>query len=140
MSRPFELIAVDDGSTDGSREVLLQLAGEHPRLKVAFLRRNYGQSAALDAGFRLAAGELIVTLDADLQNDPADIPQLIRILERDGLDLITGNRAGRQDALLARTLPSRVANFMIRRVTGTRIRDLGCALKVYRRQLVEELH
>src|SRR5690348_15820304 len=140
LGRPFEIIAVDDGSTDGSRELLLAIADSNPQLKVVCLRRNYGQSAALDAGFRLASGELFVTLDADRQNDPADIPRLIDVLERDHLDLVAGERVGRQDDFLLRTVPSRIANFFIRRVTRTRIRDLGCALKVYRRHVVNELH
>jgi glycosyltransferase involved in cell wall biosynthesis len=140
MRRPFEIIAVDDGSTDGSRELLLSIAATDPSLKVVCLRRCYGQSAALDAGFRLAAGDVFVTLDADLQNDPADIPRMIELLEREQLDLVTGERVGRKDGFLLRRLPSLIANFFIRRVTRTRIRDLGCALKVYRRQVVKELH
>ena len=136
----FEIIAVDDGSTDGSRELLLQLAAENPVLRVVCLRRNYGQSAAMDAGFRAASGDVIVTLDADGQNDPADIPRLLDLLEREGLDLVAGERVNRKDGFLPRTLPSRIANFLIRRVTRTRLRDLGCALKVYRRAVIDELH
>jgi glycosyltransferase involved in cell wall biosynthesis len=107
---------------------------------VICLRRNYGQAAALDAGFRAARGEIVVTLDADGQNDPADIPKLLDKLQREDLDMVSGRRAKRKDALLPRMIPSRIANFIIRRVTATRNRDLGCALKVYRRHVIKELH
>jgi glycosyltransferase involved in cell wall biosynthesis len=140
LGRTFEIIAVDDGSTDGSRELLLEIATDEPALKVACLRRNCGQAAALDAGFRLTAGQIIATLDADRQNDPADIPRLIRLLEEKDLDFVSGQRLSRQDPFLLRTLPSAIANFLIRRVTGTKIRDLGCALKVYRREVIDEIH
>ncbi|CAN5357540.1 glycosyltransferase family 2 protein [soil metagenome] len=140
MNRSFEVIAVDDGSTDGSRELLLKLADTCPHLRVICLRRNYGQAAALDAGFRVAAGELVVTLDADGQNDPADIPKLVRVMEEQKLDCVSGRRAGRKDSFLPRVVPSTIANFLIRCVTHTRNRDLGCALKVYRRAIIEELH
>jgi glycosyltransferase involved in cell wall biosynthesis len=135
----FEIIAVDDGSTDGSRELLQELSRQIPFLKVIFLRRNYGQSAAFDAGFRASTGRLVVTMDADLQNDPADIPKMVSLLQRDDLDFVAGNRKHRQDHFIIRKLPSRIANWLIRRVTGTKSHDLGCSLKLYRRELVQEL-
>jgi glycosyltransferase involved in cell wall biosynthesis len=138
--RGFEVIAVDDGSTDGTAKLLRRLAAERPWLRVILLRRNCGQSAALDAGFRAAAGRLIATMDADGQNDPADLARLIRTMEAEDADFVTGRRACRHDALILRKLPSRIANAAIRAVTRTRQRDLGCSLKLYRRELVQELN
>lgn len=138
-SKTFEIIAIDDGSRDGSRQVLIELARQRPDLKVIVFRRNCGQSAAFDAGFRFASGRVIVTLDADRQNDPADIPKMLAMLD-EGYDVVTGFRAQRQDQFLLRTLPSRIANFIIRRVTKTQVRDLGCSLKVYRREITDELN
>lgn len=137
--RPYEIIAVDDGSTDGSAELLRQLAAIMPFLKVLIFRRNSGQSAAFDAGFRNATGQIVVTMDADGQNDPADIVRMIALLEKQGYDFVAGNRARRRDGFVLRKLPSRIANFLIRRVTKTRLRDLGCSLKVYRREVTDEL-
>src|SRR5581483_3122243 len=135
----YEVIAVDDGSTDGSADLLRELAGEKDYLKVILFRQNFGQSAAFDAGFRAASGRLVVTMDADLQNDPADIPRMIEMLEQNQLDFVAGNRGDRKDALVLRKLPSRIANRLIRFVTGTKLHDLGCSLKLYRREFVSEL-
>lgn len=134
----FEVIAVDDGSRDGTRELLRRLVGEKPYLRAIFFRRNSGQSAAFDAGFRAASGRVVVTMDADRQNDPRDIPRLLAKLD-EGFDLVTGWRKHRKDAVLLRTLPSRAANAFIRWVTGTRVHDLGCSLKVYRREITDEI-
>ncbi len=138
MGRPFEVIAVDDGSRDGSRELLRARCLEKPYLKAVFFRRNCGQSAAFDAGFRHASGDILITLDADLQNDPKDIPALLEKLS-EGFDVVTGWRRQRKDGALLRKLPSRVANALIRAVTGTKVHDLGCSLKVYRREITSEL-
>jgi glycosyltransferase involved in cell wall biosynthesis len=137
--RAYEVIAVDDGSTDGSARVLRELAEEKPFVKALFFRQNYGQSAAFDAGFRHAAGAIVVTMDADLQNDPRDIPLMVEKVEREGYDFVAGFREKRRDGLLLRRLPSQVANFIIRKTTGTALRDLGCSLKVYRREVTDEL-
>jgi glycosyltransferase involved in cell wall biosynthesis len=137
--RSFEVIAVDDGSTDGSVDLLRDLAVEKSYLRVIAFRQNYGQAAAFDAGFRASTAKLVVTMDADLQNDPADIPRMIDLLEREHLDFVAGNRGQRKDGLVLRKLPSRMANWLIRRVTGTRLRDLGCSLKLYRREVINEL-
>jgi glycosyltransferase involved in cell wall biosynthesis len=135
----FEVIAVDDGSTDGSADLLRDLASEKRYLKLIIFRQNYGQSAAFDAGFRAATAKWIVTMDADLQNDPADIPRMIELMERDHLDFVAGNRGDRKDGFVLRKFPSRIANLLIRAVTGTKLRDLGCSLKLYRREVVSEL-
>lgn len=138
--RSFELICVDDGSRDGSDEVLATLAAATPWLRPAWLVRNYGQSSALQAGFERAQGRYIVTLDADLQNDPADIPALLQLLdERPELDMVSGWRRERQDAALSRRLPSRLANRLISHVTDVHLHDYGCALKAYRREIIERV-
>jgi glycosyltransferase involved in cell wall biosynthesis len=135
--RRYELIFVDDGSTDGSRERLETLAQADPRVRVVLFRRNYGQTAALQAGIDWSSGRIVVTLDGDLQNDPADIPVMLAKLE-EGYDLVHGWRQKRQDAW-HRRLPSRLANWLIARVTGVPVHDLGCTLKVIRREVAEEL-
>jgi glycosyltransferase involved in cell wall biosynthesis len=138
--RTFELICVDDGSRDGSASVLERLAAERAWLKPLYLIRNYGQSAALQAGFDAAQGEIIVTLDGDLQNDPADVPGLLKILdERPEVDVISGWRKERQDRTLSRKLPSMAANRIISRVTGVELHDYGCALKLYRAEVIRGL-
>lgn len=135
----YEIIAVDDGSRDRSREILEELAREKGHLRAVFFRRNSGQAAAFDAGFRHASGRLLATMDADRQNDPADLPRLLARLEDGGFDVVTGWRKDRKDGVFLRKLPSRAANWIIRRVTGTRIHDLGCSLKVYRREITDEI-
>jgi glycosyltransferase involved in cell wall biosynthesis len=134
----FELLFVDDGSADGSYEVLETLALADSRVRVVRLRRNFGQSAALQAGIDWSAGAVLVTLDGDLQNDPADIPMLLKKLD-EGHDAVLGLRAGRRDHFLARKLPSLLANWLIRRVTGVRSRDLGCTLRAMRRETAQGL-
>ncbi len=136
--REFEVILVDDGSRDGSLERLTQLATRDPRVKVIQFRRNYGQTAAMYAGMQAASGEIVITLDGDLQNDPADIPMLVAKLE-EGYDLVHGWRKHRQDALVNRKLPSRLANWIISRVTRFPVNDLGCTLKAMRREVAQEL-
>ena len=134
----FELVLVNDGSSDGTAEVLEQLSGEVPELVAVLLRKNYGQTAAMAAGFDAASGEVIVSLDGDLQNDPADIPMLLSKL-REGYDLVSGWRHQRQDAAIQRKLPSRIANRLIGRVTGVRLHDYGCSLKAYRREVLADM-
>lgn len=133
---PYEVIMVDDGSKDGSLEVLEELAAADPeRVRVVALRRNFGQTAAIAAGIDRAAGEIIVLLDADLQNDPSDIPMMLKEMES-GYDVISGWRIHRQDKFLTRTLPSAIANWMISQVTGVHLHDYGCTLKAYRREVI----
>ena len=135
----YEIICVDDGSGDGSDQLLKQQAQTRTDLRAVILRRNYGQTAAIAAGFGHAAGKIIITLDGDLQNDPADIPILMAKLE-EGYDLVSGWRKNRQDASLTRVLPSKIANWLIGRVTGVRVHDYGCSLKAYRAELVADMN
>ena len=134
----FELVLVNDGSSDGTAAVLERISRDVPELVAVLLRKNYGQTAAMAAGFDVAAGEVIVSLDGDLQNDPADIPMLLNKL-REGYDLVSGWRHQRQDAALQRKLPSRIANRLIGRVTGVRLHDYGCSLKAYRREVLADM-
>jgi dolichol-phosphate mannosyltransferase len=136
LGRPCEMIFVDDGSTDGSLEALRRLARSDPAVRIVRLRRNAGQSAALAAGFRAARGGLVVTLDADLQNDPADIPGLLDRL--DDFDVVCGVRADRQDAWLRRA-SSRIAAGVRNRLTGDPVADAGCTLRVYRAELLRRI-
>jgi len=138
LNRPWEIIFVDDGSTDDSEERLKDLAARDQRVKLVSFRRNYGQTAAMQAGIDHALGEIIVTLDGDLQNDPLDIPVLVKKIDA-GFDLAHGWRKLRQDTWLTRKLPSRVANWLISRVTRFPIHDLGCTLKAMRREIAVEL-
>ena len=137
MPYTWEVVLVDDGSEDSSLQVLSQLAEEDPaHLRVVSFRRNFGQTAAIAAGLDYAKGEIIILLDADLQNDPADIPMLLEKLD-EGYDLVSGWRKKRQDTYLTRTLPSNLANMLISRVTGVPLHDYGCTLKAYRREVLE---
>lgn len=133
----YELIFIDDGSTDRSFEILKGLQASDPRVRVIRFRRNFGQTAALSAGFARARGEVVVALDADLQNDPADIPMLVAKLD-EGYDVVSGWRKVRHDAALKRKLPSRLANGLISYITGVRLHDYGCTLKAYRREILAE--
>ena len=136
----YELIAVDDGSTDGSARRLRELAEQHPWVRAVCLVRNYGQSSALQAGFDRVRGRYVVTLDADLQNEPDDIPLLLQRLETDpAVDMVSGWRKDRQDAELSRKLPSRIANKLISNATGVHLHDYGCALKAYRRPIIDRI-
>jgi len=132
----YEIITVDDGSGDGSFAVLKELALADKRLRVIRFRRNFGQTAAMAAGFEAARGEVIIPMDGDLQNDPADIPLLLEKI-KEGFDVVSGWRKDRQDAFINRTLPSRIANGLISRMTGVHLHDYGCTLKAYRREVLE---
>src|SRR5262249_21906634 len=134
----YEVIFVDDGSVDGSFAVLEELAAADARVKVVRLRRNFGQTPALQAGIDWSSGDLLATMDGDLQNDPADLPRLLEKLD-EGHDAVFGWRRDRKDSFLIRTLPSRMANWLIRKVTGVRVRDMGCTIRVMRRDLAESL-
>src|SRR5205807_4999852 len=131
---PWEAVFVDDGSIDGSFAALEELGARDPRVKVVRLRRNFGQTAALQAGIDWASGDVIATMDGDLQNDPADIPRLLDKLA-EGYDAVLGQRARRQDNFLIRKLPSMMGNWLIRKVTGVDIKDMGCTLRAMSREL-----
>lgn len=134
----YEILAIDDGSTDKSFEILQKIQQTDPHLRIIRFRRNFGQTAALSAGFKYAQGQVIVPLDADGQNDPADIPRLLTKLE-EGYDIVSGWRKDRKDNPVTRTLPSRMANWLIGRITGVRLHDYGCTLKAYRAESLKPI-
>jgi dolichol-phosphate mannosyltransferase len=136
LPHAFEVLVIDDGSRDRSFERLQTAAARLPELKVVRFRRNYGQTAAMMAGIDFARGDVLVSLDADLQNDPADIPLLLAKLE-EGFDVVSGWRKARRDARFRRTMVSRAANWMISRISGVRLSDYGCTLKAYRRDVIK---
>jgi len=136
--RPYEIIVIDDGSTDESFTILARLQGVDPHLRVIRFRRNFGQTAAFAAGFEHARGRIIVTSDGDLQNDPRDIPALVEMLEN-GCDIACGWRKDRKDAFLSRRLPSMIANWLISASTGVHLHDYGCSLKAFRAEVVKPL-
>ncbi len=139
LNQPAEIILVNDGSSDGTADALDAVAASDERVVVAHLRRNFGQSAAMAAGFDLARGEVVVAMDADLQNDPADIPLLLETLAA-GHDVVSGWRKDRKDPWLTRRLPSNIANGLISWMTGVHLHDYGCSLKAYRREVLEDIH
>jgi glycosyltransferase involved in cell wall biosynthesis len=137
--RNYEILYVDDGSVDKSLEVLQSLEAADAHVRVFTFRRNFGQTAAMAAGIEAANGKMIAFLDSDGQNDPSDIPKLVAKLE-EGYDLVSGYRERRQDPFLTRILPSKIANFIIRKATGVHLQDYGCSLKVYRAELLKSFH
>ncbi len=139
MPLSYEIMFIDDGSTDGSYDKMKELHQDYPQISVIRFRRNYGQTAAFAAGFDHAKGEIIVTLDADRQNDPADVPILLAKLQ-EGYDVVNGWRQNRQDGFLLRRLPSSIANRLIARATGVRLHDRGCSLRAYRIEVANDLN
>jgi len=138
LGRSFEILLIDDGSSDESLQIYPELCRKYEPVKVIRLRRNFGQTAAFSAGFDFARGRVIVTMDGDLQNDPADIPALLKRIE-DGYDLVSGWRVHRQDKKVTRILPSRIANWLISRLTGVALHDYGCSLKAYRAEVAKNV-
>jgi glycosyltransferase involved in cell wall biosynthesis len=136
--RPYELVLIDDGSTDDSFALLAELQARDSRVRVVRFRRNFGQTAAFSAGFRFARGRLIATADGDLQNDPGDLPRMVELIDQ-GQDIVCGWRKDRKDAFITRRLPSMMANRLISWATGVRLHDYGCSLKVFRAEVVKPL-
>ena len=133
----YEIVYVDDGSTDGTLKVLYAI--DHPCLKVVSFRKNYGQSLALMAGIDYAAGDFIATMDGDLQNDPSDIPEMLKLAEEGDWDMVAGERVNRRDGMVLRKIPSMIANYIIRNAAGVQLKDYGCALKVFRKEIARDL-
>ncbi|HUV93830.1 MAG TPA: glycosyltransferase family 2 protein [Anaerolineae bacterium] len=138
LNLDYEIICAEDGSQDGSFERLRALARQDHRVKVIRFRRNFGQTAGFSAGFAYASGDIVITIDADLQNDPASIPALLDKIH-EGYDVVSGWRTNRRDAFLTRRLPSKIANWLISRTTGIRVHDRGCSLRAHRREIVKEI-
>jgi glycosyltransferase involved in cell wall biosynthesis len=139
ISHPeYEILLVDDGSTDTTFQVAKKVAKQDPRIKIIKFRKNYGQTPAMSAGIDMARGSILVTMDGDLQNDPADIPLLLGKIE-EGYDIVVGWRHKRQDKLITRKIPSKIANWLIGKVTGVPIKDNGCSLKAYRPEVIKKI-
>jgi glycosyltransferase involved in cell wall biosynthesis len=133
----YEVILVDDGSTDATRKRIVEHADDHTKL--VELRKNYGQSTAMTAGIDHANGKYVALLDGDLQNDPSDIPFMVDLLKREDWDVVAGNRKNRKDGMVLRKIPSKIANAMIRRMTGVYIKDYGCTLKIFKKEIADDL-
>jgi len=138
LEKKYEIIFVDDGSTDGTYDSLRKICQDDENVKVVVFRRNFGQSAAISAGFDYARGDVIITLDADLQNDPDDIPRLLEKINED-FDVVSGWRVNRKDPFLTRKLPSYISNWVISFFTGVKLHDYGCTLKAYKKELAKEI-
>jgi len=138
IGKKYEVILIDDGSIDGSFKELLKIHENNKNYKIIRFRKNFGQTPAMSAGFDYANGEIIITLDADLQNDPKDIPALLKKID-EGYDIVSGWRINRQDKAVSRRLPSKIANWLIARLTGVKIHDYGCTLKAYRSDVVKNV-
>ena len=136
---PFEIILVNDGSSDDTWVEIEKVSGDYLNLLGVDLITNYGQSSALSAGIDQAGGELIVLMDGDMQNDPADVPMMLDTLKEKDCDVVSGERINRKDSAISRRFPSRIANFFIRLITGVKLRDYGCALRVFRRDIALNL-
>ncbi len=134
----FEAIFVDDGSTDNTRGEIKKINDD--RFVLVELKKNYGQSSALQAGIDHAEGEFVVLLDGDLQNDPADIPMMLKMMEEDEWEMVAGVRANRKDGMFLRKVPSKIANYMIRKATGIHMKDLGCTLKIFTKETIKSIH
>ena len=135
----YEIILVNDGSNDGSWELIEKMAREDARIRGISFRRNYGKSAALYCGFEMAGGEVVITMDADLQDDPQELPELYRMIREDGYDLVSGWKQKRYDSKLTKNLPSKIYNAAARRVTGIKLHDMNCGLKAYRKEVVKNI-
>lgn len=137
LKRPYEIVFIDDGSRDRTFAALEDMQKKDPNVVVVSFRRNFGQTAAMAAGFDYAKGDIIVTMDADLQNDPKDIPKLLDSIR--GFDIVSGWRKHRKDPFISRRLPSIIANWLISRTTGVHLHDYGCTLKAYRKEVIKDI-
>ena len=135
----YEVLMIDDGSDDGSWDTIKELSAVNPHIRAYSFRRNYGKSAALQTGFREAAGDVVITMDADLQDSPDEIPELYRMIKEDGYDLVSGWKKVRHDNTLTKNIPSKIYNFTARKVTGLKLHDMNCGLKAYRGDVVKEI-
>jgi glycosyltransferase involved in cell wall biosynthesis len=135
----YEVWMIDDGSTDNSWDIIQQLAAANPNVKGIKFQRNYGKSAALNEGFRAAQGDVIITMDADLQDSPDEIPELYRMIREDGYDLVSGWKKKRYDSALTKNLPSKLYNYTTTRMSGVRLHDMNCGLKSYRRKVIKSI-
>ena len=135
----YEILMIDDGSDDGSWDTIKELSVTNPHIRAYSFRRNYGKSAALQTGFREAAGDVVITMDADLQDSPDEIPELYRMIREDGYDLVSGWKKVRHDNTLTKNIPSKIYNFTARKVTGLKLHDMNCGLKAYRGEVVKEI-
>ena len=135
----FEVIYIDDGSTDGSWEVIEQLCAKHPEIKAIQFQKNFGKSQALHAGFKAAGGDVVITMDADLQDSPEEIPDLIELLQREALDLVSGWKKKRYDSLIGKNIPSKLFNWAARKSSGIKLNDFNCGLKAYRSEVVKNI-
>lgn len=137
--KTYEIIIVDDGSTDGTWETISRLKKEHPQIRGIRFRRNYGKSAALYCGFEAATGDIVITMDADLQDSPEEIPELCRMITEEGYDLVSGWKKKRHDGVLTKNIPSKIYNATARAVTGIKLHDMNCGLKAYRNEVVKSI-
>ncbi|HIZ88245.1 MAG TPA: glycosyltransferase family 2 protein [Candidatus Coprenecus pullistercoris] len=135
----YEILMIDDGSDDGSWDTIKELSDVNPHIRAYSFRRNYGKSAALQTGFREAAGDVVITMDADLQDSPDEIPELYRMIKEDGYDLVSGWKKVRHDNTFTKNIPSKIYNFTARKVTGLKLHDMNCGLKAYRSDVVKEI-
>lgn len=139
FGKPYEIIFVDDGSRDGTLSILKEIASRDACVRIISFRKNFGQTAAMSAGFDYARGKIVIPMDGDLQNDPGDIPKLIARME-EGYDVVSGWRKDRKDTFLTRKLPSMTANWLISRITGVHLHDYGCTMKAYKKEVVQNLN
>lgn len=139
IDKSYEIILIDDGSKDETFSNLKEIHKKDKRFKIIKFRRNFGQTAAISAGFDYAKGDIIITMDGDLQNDPDDIPSLLKKMD-EGYDIVSGWRKNRKDAFIKRRMPSHIANFLISKLTGVKLHDYGCTLKAYKKEVVKNIH
>ena len=135
----YEILMIDDGSNDGSWETIKQLSKEFPTIRGISFRRNYGKSAALQVGFQAAKGDIVVTMDADLQDSPEEVPEMVRMIKEEGLDIVSGWKKKRYDNVVMKNIPSKLYNWTARKISGLKLHDMNCGLKAYRREVVKEI-